>query len=175
MPFRPFGDLFPELAERETRTITVMDGKNWRVPPGEYAFLEMFCDEPGCDCRRVFFTVMSSFGKRPETVITYGWESRKFYATWLGMSSPEMIDELQGPALNLGSPHSELAPEILAMAEELLLSDDSYVDRLKRHYKMFRDEIENNPSLEDRRLTRIKRKKAAQREKRRKKRKRARS
>ena len=175
MPYRPLHDLLPELAEQETRTITVLDGSSWGLPAGEYAFLEMFCDEPGCDCRRVFFTVMSSFGKRLETVIAYGWESRNFYAKWLGMGTPEMIDELQGPVLNIGSPHSKHAPEILAMAEEFLLSDDSYVDRVKRHYKMFRDEIENRPSLEDRRLARIKRKKAAEREKRRKKRKRARS
>jgi len=170
MPFRPFGDLFPDLAERETRTIFVMDGQDWGVPPGEYAFLEMFCDEPGCDCRRVFFTVMASFGKRPETVIAYGWESREFYANWMSMPDPRVIDELQGPVLNMGSPHSELAPDILAMAEDLLLSDDSYVERVKRHYRMFRDEIDNKPSLEERRMIRMERKKEAKREKRRRKR-----
>ena len=175
MPFVPFGDLLPELAEQETRSITVMDGSNWGLPLGEYSFIEMFCDEPGCDCRRVFFIVMSSFGKRPETVIAYGWESREFYANWSSMSTPEMIDELQGPVLNLGSPHSDLAPGILAMAEEMLLSDDSYVDRLKRHYKMFRDKIDGKPSVEELQRTRMERKKAAQREKRKKKKKRARS
>ena len=173
MPYRFLHDLLPELAERETRIITVLDGSSWGLPAGEYSFIEMFCDEPGCDCRRVFFTVLSSFGKRSETVIAYGWESRKFYAKWLGMSAPDMIDDLQGPVLNMGSPHSKLAPAILAMAEEMLLSDDSYVDRVKRHYKMFRDEIENKPSLKEQRLVRMERKKVAKREKRRKKRRKA--
>ena len=173
MPFRPFGDLFPDLAERETRIITVVDRTAWGVPPGEYAFIEMFCDERGCDCRRVFFTVANGLEKRLETVIAYGWESREFYANWMSMGTPTMIDELQGPVLNIGSPHSKHAPAILTMAEELLLSDDSYVDRLKRHYRMFRDKIDNKSSPEDMRLLRIGRKTAAKRKKRRKKRRKA--
>jgi hypothetical protein len=41
----------------------------------------LYCDEPGCDCRRVTINVL-----RPETgwgkvwaTISYGWESTDFY------------------------------------------------------------------------------------------------
>lgn len=102
--------------------------------------VEMYCDEPGCDCRRVFFMVISSVTERPEAVIGYGWESADFYAKWLGDDDPDTIDDLKGPSLNLLSPQSELAPAILRMVENVL-RDVSYVERLKRHYKMFRDHI----------------------------------
>ena len=72
MPFRLFHDFFPELAERETRTLTVLPGADLGVPPGEYGLLEMFCDEPGCDCRRVFFSVFSSASKRMDAVVAWG-------------------------------------------------------------------------------------------------------
>jgi hypothetical protein len=55
MPFQLFHDLFPEMAERETRSVIVPPGSPPSgLPPGQYAFLEMFCNEKGCDCRRVF-------------------------------------------------------------------------------------------------------------------------
>lgn len=56
MPFRLFHDLFPEIAERETRSVFLPVAQNG-LPAGGYAFKEMFCDEPGCDCRRAFFPV----------------------------------------------------------------------------------------------------------------------
>lgn len=34
------------------------------LPPEEYSFIEMFCDEPECDCRRAFFTVISLPAKK---------------------------------------------------------------------------------------------------------------
>jgi hypothetical protein len=102
----------------------------------------MFCDEPKCDCRRVFLYVVSSRGVDPEAVITYGWEARDFYANWLHDDDPLALDELQGPALNLGSPQSELAPAILDLARNLLLTDAAYVQRVKDHYTIFRESVD---------------------------------
>jgi hypothetical protein len=48
---------YPKEAELETRTATVEgDGD---VPPGTYAFLELFCPDVSCDCRRVVISVLS--------------------------------------------------------------------------------------------------------------------
>jgi hypothetical protein len=79
----PFMKRFPELGARETRSVTVPDKQD--LPSGEYGFIELYCDEPQCDCRRVMVVVL-----RPETgwkfwaVINYGWESVKFYKKWAG-------------------------------------------------------------------------------------------
>jgi len=142
MSFVPFRDRFPKIAEREVRTLTVVRSLDNGLPPGEYTFMEMFCDEPGCDCRRVFFYVVSSRLEGLEAVIAYGWEDLAFYDRWLTMSSPELVAELKGPVLNLGSPRSEYAEQILEAFEQLLLPDQAYIDRVQRHYAMFRAEID---------------------------------
>jgi hypothetical protein len=56
MPMVPFYTEFPDLAAEETR-YAIVRGHS-RLPDGEYAFLEFYCNEPGCDCRRVFINVV---------------------------------------------------------------------------------------------------------------------
>ena len=88
---------------------------------------EMYCDEPGCDCRRVFFTVISERLK-PLAVVSYGWESLAFYARWLH-GTPADPKLLQGPILDPGSPQSKYAPALLSLIDEVVLADTAYVER----------------------------------------------
>jgi hypothetical protein len=143
MPFIPFHDLCEEVAREETRSIQLSGSAVSELPAGQYQFVEMYCNEKNCDCRRVFFTVLASHQKAVQAVIAWGWESRAYYAHWLHDDDPEMIAEMQGPVLNVGSPQSKYATEILDLAESLLLSDPMYVDRIKRHYAMFRAKIDS--------------------------------
>ncbi len=142
MPYAPFHSRFPAVAKRETRTITVFPKSDVGLPPGDYAFLEMFCDEHGCDCRRVFFYVVSSFRKDVEAVIAWGWEDRGFYAKWMRDDDPDVLATLKGPALNPGSPQTNLAPAVLSLVATVLLRDSEYVQRVKKHYRMFREHVE---------------------------------
>ncbi len=144
MPFVLFHSRFPEIAERETRTITVLPGSDLGLPVGSYSFVEMFSNEPGCDCRRVFFYVMSSSRKSVESVVTWGWEKQSFYAKWMREEDPprEILSAIKGPSLNLGSPQTNLAPALLRFVASVLLRDVEYVERVKRHYRMFRDQVE---------------------------------
>src|SRR5207245_11325059 len=93
MPYAMFHTYFPEIAERETLVVTVFPSSPFDLPPGRYALLEMFCDEPGCDCRRVMFYVMLPHSKEAGAIIVYGWESRQFYARWLGDDDPLVLDD----------------------------------------------------------------------------------
>lgn len=52
-----------------------------------------------------------------------------------------MILELMGPALNVGSPQSKIAPQLVKTCKELLLSNKNYIDRIKRHYQLFKKSI----------------------------------
>jgi len=139
MPYVSFHEKFPEIAATETRTIIAINDPE--LPAGSYGLIEAYCDEVGCDCRRVFFNVFSEERKEIVAVIAYGWEKRKFYADWFGDNDPRIIAELQGPILNLTSHQSELAP-ILLDKIKYVLKDRNYVERLKRHYRMFKDLIE---------------------------------
>lgn len=142
MPFAGFHQYFPEVAARETRSIHIPPSKDLPLPGGEYAFVEMFCDERGCDCRRVFFYVISPDHKGPLAVVAYGWEPLAFYAKWIRYGDKAMSADLKGPSLSRLSPQSALAPAILDLTENVLLKDKLYIERLKRHYRMFRDRIE---------------------------------
>ncbi len=142
MPFCLLWAKLPELAEQETRTIFVTEACDG-LPVGAYSFREMFCDEPGCDCRRAFFWVDRDNRQEPEAVIAWGWESKAFYKKWMHGGSKEDVELLQGPVLNMGSPQTALAPHLLELFKSLLLSDSAYVERVKRHYALFRDVIDS--------------------------------
>lgn len=142
MPYVSFHDYFPEIAERETRTL-ILPRPTGGLPQGPYTLIEMFCDEPGCDCRRVFFYVVASFREGPEAVVAYGWEDEAFYARWMKDDDPLAIEELKGPVLNLGSPQSDLAPAVLDLVTKVALTDTAFIERVKRHYRMFRDKVDS--------------------------------
>ena len=137
-----FGSRFPEIAEKETRNITIMDTRRFGLPCGTYIFHEMFCCEHGCDCRRVFFYVTSVPRHNVEAVVCYGWESADFYKKWYKDDNPDMIVEMKGPALNLASQQSKHAPAILELVKNLLIKDKDYMERVKRHYNMFKADVD---------------------------------
>ncbi len=147
MPYVMFHQYFPEIAETETRSVKILHDADYDLPAGSYGFLEMFCDEPGCDCRRVFLCVVSERSNRIEAYITYGWESPTYYRNWLGLDDPHAISDLKGPALNVGSPQSSLAPALLNLVREVLLRDKEYLNRIKRHYHILRARIEGSGKI----------------------------
>jgi hypothetical protein len=58
-----FHSVLPEIAQREVRCVHLQDMPG--VPPGsalaagEYAFVEFYCEDIECDCRRVFLQVIA--------------------------------------------------------------------------------------------------------------------
>jgi hypothetical protein len=139
MPMTLFMQRFPEVGARETRSVTVTHQQD--LPDGEYGFLEFYCDEPGCDCRRVMIEVL-----RPETgwskiwaTIGYGWEDLDFYRKWGGAYSDPI--EMKGPYLDPLNPQTKYSSALLDLFRFLLQSPD-YVERLKRHYRMFRESVD---------------------------------
>ena len=142
MSYAPFFELFPEVAQRETRAITLSPVNDASLPPDTYGFVEMFCDDKRCDCRRVMYRVFSDRLKAPVAVIAYGWGSRGFYIKWFGREDEDIIEEMTGPCLPPLSPQTELAPRLLALFKETLLPDADYMARVKRHYEMFRGKID---------------------------------
>lgn len=155
MPYQLLYDLMPEIAEAETRTVSVFGEESGTgLPPGQYSFCEMFCNERGCDCRRVFFYVVTSFRQGPQAVVAWGWETLDFYAKWLHDDDPDIIADLIGPSLNLGSPETDLSDGILNLTRDILLKDELYIERIKRHYRLFRAKIDGKPKSKGRKKKR---------------------
>jgi len=145
-------ELIPELAMKETRTIIVFEGNKYGVPPAEYALIEMYCNEKDCDCRRVYITVVSSVANAAVAVLTYGWASEKHYVKWVSHGAHKDISELdefdqyavrfmRSANLSDANKQSKIAHLVLQMVKENAFQDRDYVDRLKRHYKLFRESV----------------------------------
>ena len=135
----PFMERFRETGVRETRSLIVSGQEN--LPDGEFAFMEMYCNERGCDCRRVIINVI-----RPETgfrriwaTIGYGWDTLDFYRRWGGPGNDPV--QMKGPYLDPLNSQTELSPALLDLFQTLLDSP-GYVERLKRHYAMFRGSVD---------------------------------
>lgn len=135
----PFMERFPEIGARETRSVQVTQHPD--LPDGEYGFVEFYCNESGCDCRRVIISVL-----RPETgwskiwaTIGYGWDTLDFYRNWSRASCDPV--EMKGPSLDTFNAQSEYSAALLDLFRLLLESPD-YVARLRRHYRMFRESVD---------------------------------
>ncbi|MGF7138306.1 hypothetical protein [Roseimarinus sediminis] len=135
MAYIPLFKICPSIAEKETRVIT-LPGKNneFNLPIGNYAFIELFCDE--CDCRRVFLHVL--LNHKSVATIAYGWEKLSFYKNEFKGFSEKEIKEIKGPALELFQYQSEIADGVLEMFNKILLPDTEYIARIKRHYNQFK-------------------------------------
>lgn len=121
-----FATLFPELAERECRTLRVeqpwFETPSTDLPADDYAFREAYCVIAGCDCRRVVLTVYAR--RAPEKI-------QAVIRVGLGAKG-----SAAGPNLVPSTPQGEHAGELLSLAQEVLLADDDYVARLGRHYDL---------------------------------------
>lgn len=88
------------------------------------------------------FNVLSRKRGEVVAVIAYGWEDSAFYIRWYRQNEPSIIHEMQGPILNPGSNQSGLATALLKLVRDTLLKDREYIERLKRHYWMFKEEVD---------------------------------
>src|ERR1017187_1306457 len=82
MRVRQFGVPFPDLAARQMVMLWI-DPPRKQLPVKAYGLLEYYCDEPGCDCRRVVLDAVSSdHPGRVFASIHFGWERLEFYRKW---------------------------------------------------------------------------------------------
>jgi len=143
MPMIPFYTRFRDLAFKEMRSATVQGRPD--IPDGEYGFLELYCDEPDCDCRRVIIQVVSpTTGSKIWATISYGWESVEYYEKRL--RSKDAARECQGASLDPLNPQTEYSLALLRLFE-YVLQDVAYVERLKRHYQLFKSDLRQKSKL----------------------------
>jgi hypothetical protein len=141
----PFHSIFPELAQREVRCVHVgaaPDGVSnpGDLPADEYVYLEFYCEDLNCDCRRVFLQVIAK--GQPGKVfasISYGWENERFYRRKMPWAPEQAIGTVRGE-LDPMNEQSEFAGDFLDLFKTVVL-DEPYRLRLRRHYRLFREEL----------------------------------
>jgi hypothetical protein len=149
----PFYTRFRELALNEMRSATVRGRSD--LPDGEYGFLELYCDDPDCDCRRVIINVVTPTGPETLATINYGWENIEFYTQWMH-GDKILARGMQGATLDILNPQSRHADALLNLFE-WVLEDQAYVERLKKHYALFKSSLRQQRPLDARRRARIER------------------
>ncbi len=130
MSLSDFYRAFPKLAASELCTIAVAPNSDSTVPADRYAFLELYCDERGCDCRRV---TVAAFAERQGETVAY---------ISLGFDS---ADDMAGPFLDRLNPQAAYAPELLRIFIDMINSDPGYLARLQRHYVLYKERCEGRP------------------------------
>lgn len=143
----------PEIAAAATRCFLVGPEEE-EIPAGEYACLELYCEDRSCDCRRALLQICRMENNRPGpplVTISYGWETPEFYLRkWVKQTradpaDPEtirMAEELAGCSVDTFA--SEPAPEGYALAdlvEEMMIADPEFAARIPEHSAVFRERV----------------------------------
>lgn len=110
------------------------------LPRDTYVFVENFCIDRNCDCRKVMVNAISKSNEKILGTFTYGWEKLGYYTKWL-YGDKELAIQLKGPALEPGGIQSEYAKILLGKFTELV-EDAGYRERLKKHYNLFKKRLE---------------------------------
>jgi len=139
----PFHSVLPEVAQREVRYV-LLGTPAWGsdpsgLPADEYAYLEYYCEELNCDCRRVFLRVIAK--DQPGKVfasISYGWEKESFCREKRPWNPDDAVGTVLGELDPLNE-QSKFAAVFLELFRRVVL-DEPYRLRLRRHYLMFKEE-----------------------------------
>ena len=130
MPMSDFFQMFPKLTGSELRNMTVPAGARPPLPADRYVFGELYCDDEGCDCRRVIIAVLAEGQREQVASINLGFDSD---------------DNMAGPFLDPLNPQAPYAKDLLTMFTDMINGDPEYLARLHRHYVMFKEKCEGRP------------------------------
>lgn len=115
----PFDLLFPEIAHKETRSLTLNGLPG--IPNSDYGLLETYCPDPNCDCQRVMLNIVSHHEQNQVATISYAFDRSA---------------EDAGPYLDPFNPQSPYAETLMNVIARHLEADRAYVLRLKAHYAL---------------------------------------
>jgi hypothetical protein len=127
MEFIPAGEIIGEA--HQVRTVSIKQSP--QLPDGEYSFIDTYCVDPECDCRKTMIQVIHN-GKLV-SIINYGWESSTFYENWMGNSAKDhSMPKMHGASIDITSPDRVSTDGMLALFNALL--NDEWLAKFKHHY-----------------------------------------
>jgi len=127
MDFVPAGELIAEA--HQVRTVGLRDSR--QLPDGDYRFVDAYCTDPSCDCRKTMILVYRNDDH--VSTINFGWESTAFYREWMGDSSEDdMSVPMSGASIDITSPDGVSPRGMLAFFQALL--DENWIAKFKEHY-----------------------------------------
>jgi hypothetical protein len=136
MEFIPAGEVIGEA--HQVRSVQIAQSP--LLPDGEYSFIDMYCSDPSCDCRKTMIQVIHN--GRLVSIINYGWESAAFYKKWMGNSAEDnSFPAMNGASIDISSPNLVNKEAVLGLFHALL--NDMWIAKFKRHYKEVKAAVSN--------------------------------
>ncbi len=136
MEFIPAGEVIGEA--HQVRSVRIAQSP--QLPDGEYSFIDMYCSDPSCDCRKTMIQVMHN--GRLVSIINYGWETAAFYKKWMGSSAEDKsFPAMNGASIDITSPNLVNGEGVLGLFNALL--NDMWIAKFKRHYKEVKAAVSN--------------------------------
>lgn len=133
-PFLPAGELIGD--KHRIRTVTISDDPN--LPSGEYRFVDSYCTDKTCDCRKAILQVF--YRDKHVSTLNFGWENEKFYTDWMGAGDDDKTaKEMSGLSTDWSSPNRVSSDGMLILVNHLL--DAEWIAILKEHYRLMRDTL----------------------------------
>jgi hypothetical protein len=130
MAMLTFHTLFPDEADAEYQTVIPYEKEG--IPTRPFLFVELYCVEPECDCRRVMLNVVDIHTDQHVATINYAFEP------------PEPpFDDLGQWFLDWLNPQSEVSDAFLELFTDMIANDRGYHDRLVSHYEMWKRAVED--------------------------------
>jgi len=135
--FVPFYKYFPDIADKETKVVKILQSGTNTPPIGAYAIVESFCDDKKCGCRKVMLNVIV-IDRQGEILATigFGWESIPFYTIWAG-GDRESAKQMVGAYLEPLCIQSKYSEYFLGLVADMV-KEESFRSRVIRHYHLFR-------------------------------------
>lgn len=134
MEFAPAGEIIG--AAHQVRTVRLADSR--QLPDGDYRFIDMYCTDPACDCRKTMIHVYHN--DVLVSTINFGWESSDFYQKWMGCPKDYNIDPaMDGASIDISSPDGVSSQGMLAFFNALL--DEQWIAKFKTHYAAVKQKL----------------------------------
>ncbi len=127
MPQEPYSVIFPD--SNDPVFVLSLPRKLGGIPRGDYGFVELYCTDKGCDCRRVTILVLDKKMKT-KAVICMGFD-------------PD--EPMAGPFLDGTRKQSACAGEILRLFVEMINDEPESLAMFHRHYREVRGKIDGKP------------------------------
>ena len=129
MQFIPAGEIIGDL--HQVRTVRI--ARNPQLPDGDYSFVDSYCTDLSCDCRKTMIHVLH--GGQCVSIINFGWEKPSYYKEWMGVNT-EAEDEITslmcGSSIDISSPDLVSSEAILDLFNSLL--NKEWIGIFKRNY-----------------------------------------
>ena len=136
MEFVPAGEIIGK--QHQVRTVGLKQSPH--LPDGDYTFVDTYCIDASCDCRRTLIQVLHD-GVHVST-IGFGWESPSFYNDWMGVTPDEDdMPQLDGATIDISSPNKVSPQSMIGFFDTLL--DEKWINVFKRNYAAVKKKLKS--------------------------------